>query len=105
MIHAKSIGVNNLFVAVFRLEEPILWPFEDAEKQFINTVLLLAVPQEAAKEHIEMISEISSMLIEESFISVLTESSPEDVKRYFEVILSNAYEMKSKRSLKEIFGE
>ncbi|MCH6269459.1 BglG family transcription antiterminator [Neobacillus citreus] len=105
MVHAKSVGVNNLVVVVFRLTEPVLWPTEDEEQQLINTVLLLAVPQDAPKEHIEMISEISSMLIEEEFVSVLTESIFEDVKSYLEDILLKAYEMKAKRSIKETPGK
>ncbi len=102
MIHAKSEGVNNLLVIVFRLKEPILWPFAEEEEQSINTVLLLATPKEAPKEHIEMISEISSMLIEESFVNVLIESTADSVKSSLEVVLSKAYEKKAARSLKEI---
>ena len=71
MVHAKSEGVNSLLVGIFRLKESILWPFTDEEEQqSINTVLLLATPQDAPKEHIEMISQISSMLIEESFVDI-----------------------------------
>ncbi|SMQ86665.1 mannitol operon transcriptional antiterminator [Bacillus sp. OV166] len=105
MVHAKSEGVKNLLVAVFRLKEPLLWPFDDEEQQSINSILFLAVPKEAPKEHIEMISEISSMLIEESFVNVLVGSTADVVKSSLEVVLSKAYEMKATRSLKEIQGK
>jgi mannitol operon transcriptional antiterminator len=105
MIHARSEGVNNLLVAVLRLKEPILWDFDDEEQQFVNTVLLLAASKEAPKEHIDMISEISSMLIEESFVNVLVESTADVVKRSLEVVLSKAYERKATRSLMEMQGK
>ncbi|OKL35528.1 BglG family transcription antiterminator [Domibacillus mangrovi] len=106
MVHAKSEGVNNLLVVVFRMKELVLWPFaDDEEQQSINTVLLLATPKEAPKEHIEMISEISSMLIEESFVSVLKESTADVVKSTLETVLSKAYEKKATHSLKEIQGK
>ncbi|KMY42731.1 BglG family transcription antiterminator [Peribacillus loiseleuriae] len=105
MIHAKSEGINNLLVVVFRMKEPILWPFaDDEEQQSVHTVLLLAAPQGAPKEHIEMISKISSMLIEESFVNVLRESTADVVNSSLEAVLSEAYEKKAARSLKEIQG-
>lgn len=105
MIHAKSEGLNNLLVVVFRMKEPILWPFADDEEQSVNTVLLLAAPQVAPKEHIEMISKISSMLIEESFVNVLRESTADVVNSSLEAVLSEAYEKKAARFLKEIQGK
>ncbi|MEJ9230325.1 PRD domain-containing protein [Peribacillus butanolivorans] len=105
MVHAKSEGVNTLLVVILRMKEPVLWPVDDEEQQFINTVLLLATPKEAPKEHIEMISEISSMLIEESFINVIIESTANVVKSSLEVVLSKAYEVKATRSLEEIRGK
>ena len=104
MIHAKSEGINNLLVVVFRMIEPILWPFaDDEEQQSVQTVLLLAAPQGAPKEHIEMISKISSMLIEESFVNVLRESTADVVNSSLEAVLSEAYEKKAARSI-EIQG-
>ncbi|SDJ21838.1 BglG family transcription antiterminator [Alteribacillus bidgolensis] len=99
MIHATSEGVNNLLVGIFRIKEPIVWPFDD-EEQPIHTVLLLVAPKESPKEHIEMLSEISSMLIEESFVNVLLESPADVVRSSLEVVLSKAYEMKATRFLK-----
>ncbi|MGE8081201.1 BglG family transcription antiterminator [Peribacillus loiseleuriae] len=105
MIHAKSEGINNLLVVVFRMKEPILWSFADDEEQSVHTVLLLAAPQGAPKEHIEMISKISSMLIEESFVNVLRESTADVVNSSLESVLSEAYEKKAARFLKEIQGK
>lgn len=104
MLHTKSEGVKKLLITVLRMKNPILWTVDDEEQQFINAVLLLAAPHDAPKEHIVMISEISSMLIEESFVNVLVQSSPDVVKSSLGDILSKAYEIKAARSIKGFQG-
>jgi mannitol operon transcriptional antiterminator len=104
MIHAKSAGVNNLLVVIFRMEKPVLWHSDDEEEQSIQTALLLAAPKDAPKEHIEMISEISAMFVDDSFVNVLSEAAVEVVKTSLEDVLSKAYEVKAARALKEFQG-
>ncbi len=104
MLHTKSNGVKQLLTAILRMKSPLLWTVDDEEQQFINAVLLLATPLDAPKEHIEMISEISSMLIEETFVNVLVQSSPDEVKAALGDILSKAYEIKATRSVKGFQG-
>lgn len=104
MLHTKSRGVKKLLVGVLRMKSPLLWTIDEEEKQLIKAVLLLAAPHDAPKEHIEMISEISSSLIEESFIDVLVQSSPDVVKGTLGDILSKAYEIKATRSIKGFQG-
>lgn len=102
MIHAKSDGVNELLVVIFRMEEFIKWRRDDDQEQLINTFLLLVAPKFAPKEHIKMISEISAMLVEEDFIAVLEEAPFNDVKNTLDEVLSKAYVAKAKGSLKEL---
>jgi mannitol operon transcriptional antiterminator len=105
MIHTKTEGVNNLLVVIFRMKEPVLWHSDDEEEQSIQTALLLAAPKNAPKEHIEMISEISAMFVDESFVNILSEATADVVKASLEDVLSKAYEVKAVRALKEFQGK
>jgi mannitol operon transcriptional antiterminator len=100
MLHTRTEGVNELIVGVFRLDKRISWKRDDNDSTAIHTVLLLAAPLAAPKEHIEMISEISATLIEDTFIETLASASPDKVKTKVETILANAYETKAKSTLK-----
>jgi mannitol operon transcriptional antiterminator len=83
MLHAKTNGVSELLAVVLRLKQPV-----HISEALIKNVLLLAVPTEAPKEHIEMISEISSNLVEDSFLHALTSHTSEEVKNSLEDVLS-----------------
>jgi mannitol operon transcriptional antiterminator len=99
MIHTRSEGVKDLLVCIFRIEEPVLWFNDNGEEQYVKTILLLAAPKDAPKEHIKMISEVSAMLIEESFIKLLECGTVTEVKHELEAILSKAYETNAIRLL------
>jgi mannitol operon transcriptional antiterminator len=96
MVHAKTSGVSELLVAVFHLNTPTNWDGLD-----IQTLLLLAAPIDAPKEHIEMISVISANLIEEHFLNVLLKGTEEKIKVEVESLLSDAFFTKVKALLKE----
>jgi mannitol operon transcriptional antiterminator len=96
MVHAKTSGVSELLLAVFHFNDSTIWDgFE------IQSLLLLAAPVDATKEHIEMISVISANLIEESFLHVLLKGAEEEIKIQVESLLSNAFFTKVKALLKE----
>jgi mannitol operon transcriptional antiterminator len=96
MVHAKTSGVSELLLGVFHFNGSTIWDgFE------IQTLLLLAAPVDATKEHIEMISVISANLIEESFLHVLLKGTEEEIKIEVESLLSNAFFTKVKALLKE----
>jgi mannitol operon transcriptional antiterminator len=96
MVHAKSSGVEELLVSLFRLNHPVEWG-----GQQVCAFLLLAAPIDAPREHIEMISEISSNLIEELFLNILINGTEQEVKKQLEKLLSEAYLSKVKALLKE----
>lgn len=96
MVHAKTSGVSELLLGVFHFNDSTIWDgFE------IQTLLLLAAPVDATKEHIEMISVISANLIEESFLHVLLKGTEAEIKIEVESLLSNAFFTKVKALLKE----
>ncbi|WP_332698322.1 BglG family transcription antiterminator [Halalkalibacter lacteus] len=88
MLHAKTAGVSELLCAVFRLKHPIQSVNSNDTTSKIDVVLLLAVPTEAPKEHVEMISEISATLVDDSFLTTLAFLTKEEVKSSLEEILS-----------------
>jgi mannitol operon transcriptional antiterminator len=90
MLHAKSAGVDRLLVAIFRMDGLVLWNGEDGGIN-VSTLLLMAAPDEAAKEHIDMISQISASLIEDSFVQLLKQGSKQDVSEEIEKILSEMF--------------
>ncbi|THE12443.1 PRD domain-containing protein [Bacillus timonensis] len=104
MIHAKTEGVKQLLVVIFRLEKMVPWKI-DEEEQPIKTVILLTAPKHAPKEHIEMISEISAMFVDETFVNVLSSAESDVVINTIEEVLSKAYEVKAARALKESKGK
>lgn len=96
MVHSKTSGVSELLLGVFHFNGSTIWDgFE------IQTLLLLAAPVDATKEHIEMISVISANLIEESFLNVLLKGSEKEIKIEVESLLSNAFFTKVKALIKE----
>jgi mannitol operon transcriptional antiterminator len=96
MVHAKTSGVSELLLAVFHFNGSTIWDGVE-----VQTLLLLAAPLDATKEHIEMISVISANLIEESFLHVLLKGTDEEIKIQVESLLSNAFFTKVKALLKE----
>lgn len=88
MLHAKTNGVSELLTAVFRLKQPIKSGNSNGVAKDISFVLLLAVPTEAPREHLEMISEISAALVDESFLNTLAFHPNEEVKSSIEALLS-----------------
>lgn len=100
MLHTKTEGVNELFVAVFRMENYVSWKRDDNKTVEVQTFLLLAAPLTAPKEHIEMISEISASLIESDFIETLRNSPYDSLKSAIEKRLASVYGMKAKSTLK-----
>ncbi|SHN33930.1 BglG family transcription antiterminator [Gracilibacillus kekensis] len=102
MMHAKTKGVNEIIVSIFRMEEPILWKNDNEEVCRINVILMLAVPVEAPKEHKEMISEITAMLVDDQFVNTILNGSQELMENSLEDILLNAYELKITASIKEL---
>ncbi|UOF91088.1 PRD domain-containing protein [Fodinisporobacter ferrooxydans] len=103
MIHAKTAGVKELLVAVFRFPEVVLWGVNE-ETQPVRTFLLLAAPAGIPQEQIKMISEISAALIDDSFLAALHSSDPDDLKKKLEDILSNSYLEKTSILLKGHHG-
>lgn len=100
MLHARTEGVNELLVVIFRLENAVLWNRDDNQSVEVRTFLLLAAPVTASKEHIEMISEISAALIEEHMIETIASAPFNQLQQTIEHLLAKKYETKAQSTLK-----
>lgn len=95
MIHAKTPGVQALFIGIFRLKDELEWKRADGGFQQVNTFLLLAAPAHSPKEHLEMISELSAALVRESFVDAILKAPEPVLRKELEQILSEAYREKT----------
>lgn len=104
LIHAKSEGVSELLMAVFRLSSPVDWRNDADEKRRVSTFLLLAAPPTAPKEHIDLISQISAALIEDDFVALLKRGSIKKIRKSLEFLLSEELISRTNVCLKGVHG-
>ncbi|HEU5139194.1 MAG TPA: PRD domain-containing protein [Bacillales bacterium] len=95
MLHSRTESVSQVLMAVFRLQEPVKWPVSEGEYSEVQTLLVLAAPAGAPKEHVEIIGEISSALIEEDFMNDLKAGSEEGLQKAVEQVLTVSYKNKA----------
>ncbi|WP_277674463.1 PTS sugar transporter subunit IIA [Piscibacillus halophilus] len=72
--HGKSSGVNNAGLAFARLTKEVDWQSLDGNP--VTSVFLIAIPEEqAGKEHLQILSQLSRKLIHEDFRNQLKTAS------------------------------
>ncbi len=69
MPHAKSKDITNAGIVILRLVKPVIWDLETKEE--ISLVIMLGLTDQHNDLHIEVISEISQVLLEEDGIRKL----------------------------------
>ncbi|MBM7557376.1 PTS sugar transporter subunit IIA [Halanaerobacter jeridensis] len=68
--HCKSDSVKEVSMAVAKLKEGVDWNAVDEDK--VKLVIMLAVPNQAANtKHIEILSTLSTKLMEDEFVEQL----------------------------------
>jgi PTS system fructose-specific IIA component len=63
--HGKSSAVKRPSIAFARLKAPIDW--QSLDDQPVTMVFLIAVPEESANEHLQILASLSRKLIHEEF--------------------------------------
>ncbi|MEO1770232.1 PTS sugar transporter subunit IIA [Candidatus Enterococcus ferrettii] len=63
--HAKSEGVKETCFTLVRLENEVEW--ESLDDQPVRYVIMLAVPESAKKDFLKLLSQLSTLLMEEDF--------------------------------------
>jgi mannitol operon transcriptional antiterminator len=100
VLHAKTAGVKELFAAVIRIKQPVLWKDFYGKMRTVSSFIILAAPLNATEDHLAMISEISAALIEESFVKLVCEASIDSLMQEMEHIISSGYLEKADEILK-----
>ncbi|MCA3230094.1 MAG: PTS IIA-like nitrogen regulatory protein PtsN [Burkholderiales bacterium] len=76
--HGRIRGLKEAVAAFVRLSEPV--PFDAPDGRSVNLLVFLLVPEQAAQQHLDTLSELAQMLSDKPFRdSLLTASEPASV--------------------------
>lgn len=82
LYHGKFEEVRQPSFTVHRLRQPLRLRSMDEQEMLVRQLLLLLGPKHAGKEELELLSEISSLLIEEETQKVLESGQTEQITKY-----------------------
>ena len=98
LFHTRSESIYSPSISLFQLNEPMLRTKDDSEG--VSHVLLMLGPKELSKESLEVLSEISALLLQEEMIMLLTQGNRDEIVHYLSQELVGFY-----RSKTEIGGQ
>lgn len=75
IFHAKSSGVNRVFLAFYRLKEPYLFPKDENKTKLI---FFIGIPSDKKDEHLEILAEFSRNVLDENFLKSLMGEDDKD---------------------------
>lgn len=80
LFHTRSEFIEKAELRLFRLEQP-LWLGADGETE-VRQILLMLAPLQVSRAMLEVLSDISAMLLQEEFIQLLEQADTEKIKPY-----------------------
>lgn len=86
MPHGRTENVSRPSICFGRLINPIRW--SDHSSETVNTVILIAVPQDDNGEHLRIISQLARNLMHEDYRNKLLESSETEVYQSINSIIA-----------------
>lgn len=98
LFHTRSEGIYRPSISLFQLTEPLLRTPDDPAG--VTHVLLMLGPRELSKESLEVLSEISALLLQEEMITLLERGIRDELIHYLSQELVGFY-----RSKTEIGGQ
>lgn len=98
LFHTRSEGIYRPSISLFQLTEPLLCTPDDPAG--VTHVLLMLGPRELSKESLEVLSEISALLLQEEMITLLEKGIRDELIHYLSQELVGFY-----RSKTEIGGQ
>lgn len=98
LFHTRSEGIYRPSISLFQLTEPLLRTPDDPAG--VTHVLLMLGPRELSKESLEVLSEISALLLQEEMITLLEKGIRDELIHYLSQELVGFY-----RSKTEIGGQ
>ncbi|MDT3424891.1 mannitol operon transcriptional antiterminator [Paenibacillus forsythiae] len=90
LFHTRSTHVLMSSLTLYRLGSPLVL---DGETE-VGTVLLMLAPQEPPKESLEVLSEISAMLLDTELVRLLEEGPEPEIRAYLSAKLLRFFENK-----------
>ncbi|WP_339297773.1 BglG family transcription antiterminator [Paenibacillus sp. FSL R5-0623] len=98
LFHTRSEGIYRPSISLFQLTEPLLRTPDDPAG--VTHILLMLGPRELSKESLEVLSEISALLLQEEMITLLEKGIRDELIHYLSQELVGFY-----RSKTEIGGQ
>lgn len=81
LLHTRSEAVHAPVLALFRFDRPLRW--KDLQEKQVQRALLMLGPKQMERETLEVLSEVSAMLLEPGVIRRLELDDEESIKRFF----------------------
>ncbi|MBK5502650.1 MULTISPECIES: BglG family transcription antiterminator [unclassified Peribacillus] len=94
ILHSRTSAVRTLFANIISLKETIPWHSENGQKQSVNTVLLLAGPPDAPREHFPLLGELISGLLDNVLAEAISSGNKEQALFAVRDHLQQAYQEK-----------
>lgn len=93
LFHTRSDGIYRPSISLFQLSEPLLVTTED--QVGISHILLMVGPRELSRESLEVLSEISALLLQDEMITLLEKGIRDDLIHYLSRELVGFYRSKT----------
>lgn len=93
LFHTRSEGIYRPSISLFQLTEPLLRTPDDPEG--VSHILLMLGPRELSKESLEVLSEISALLLQEEMITLLEKGVRDELIHYLSKELVGFYRSKT----------
>ncbi|MGG3572963.1 PRD domain-containing protein [Bacillus gobiensis] len=94
VVHTRTEAVTEMLAHILRLRTSLDWLGDDGCKHHVQTILIMAGPKSAPKEHFSLLGEISARLTDPTFIHQLHMEESEQLKSRIKRILLEAYQQK-----------
>ncbi|MBW4085555.1 BglG family transcription antiterminator [Paenibacillus sp. S150] len=90
LFHTRSSHVHRSSLTLYRLRQPVLLE-GDTE---VRVILLMLAPRKLSKESLEVLSEISALLLNSELVKLLEERTEPEIRRYLSSELLHFFENK-----------
>ncbi|BCG58169.1 BglG family transcription antiterminator [Paenibacillus sp. URB8-2] len=90
LFHTRSSHVHLSSLTAYRLKQPLV--LDDNIE--VGTVLLMLAPRKLSKESLEVLSEISAMLLDSELVGLLEERTEQEIRTYLSAGLLRFFENK-----------
>ncbi len=96
LLHCRTSSVTQLYFGIVRIDKGLYFINAEGKNEQIKLAIIMLAPENCDKAYIEVISYISTMLIEDSnFFDELRNGSKEEVYQKLNNILEKFYKIKS----------